>query len=71
MGLFKACTQAQEITKFIAVLRRVALYRPALSTSGQTIRPAPSVVDLKFLPLLPRARKGTSDPKTTLEAYIC
>src|SRR5580704_5140995 len=30
-----------------------------------------SVVDLKFLRLLPRARKGTSDPKTTLETYIC
>jgi hypothetical protein len=29
------------------------------------------VVDLKFLPLLPRARKGTSDPKTTLETHIC
>jgi hypothetical protein len=35
------------------------------------MRSCTSVVDLKFLPLLPRARKGTSDPKTTLEAYPC
>jgi hypothetical protein len=27
-------------------------------------------VDLKFLPLLPRVRKGTSDPKTTLETIF-
>jgi hypothetical protein len=30
-----------------------------------------SVVDLKCLLLLPRGRKGTSDPETTLETYDC